>query len=592
MSEPLLPISAAPFMTSVKWQDKEDISMHNNLDNTIRSRQPTGDELVDMLNSTRPTGSKVHRDELEKRLLTQLQSNNEGISNMRAGHIFSNRKFPAILAATLVILIIGGALMIFSAGNGLNIPAASQATQTPNCDVHNIRSIDFINPDNPVDVYSRDDEDSEIIISRLLGWDFKIMGTNRDGDWIMFLREDGIVGWIYFDALDDSDYTIRACSGTDGMQSISAPPTINPHVAATVTAPVASPIPTSVIIVNGTPLAVPSELGQQIEAVEPLSIYASDDTESDALQQLEAGDQIEIIGQNYNREWIIVRLEFGYPGWVAMEDADKFIVTGELLDVEPETGEVKSLDATATPIPSVTPVAPTSVQVGCDVHNLGQASFHVPVDVYSHDDEDSEIIGTLEEGGRVYDILGANQEGDWIVLLWEDDVVGWIHYAALDIDDSGFQYCGRAGVTIVDGTPTVVPPTSQQATIVPTSTPITDMDGTPLASQPVLRPFIEATETLSVYASDDAESEVVQELEEGDIVEVIGQNYDGEWLVVRLKRGYVGWISLADEDLFTLSEGLIYSDPKTGEVRELDATATPIPSSTPFPPTALPPDRQ
>ncbi|MCI0712650.1 MAG: SH3 domain-containing protein [Chloroflexi bacterium] len=398
--------------------------MHDNLDYIIKSRQTTGDDIIDQLNSTRPVGSTTHQGELGKRLLAQLQSNNERFNNMQAvhtGNIISFRKFPAILAAALTFLIIGGTLMLFNLPDGsplnggasqqrgsatptpfegnscepdhlrqidLHVPVEVYAesdetsevlgtfdagssievlgargdwialisgdegrlgwidfgalsesdytiqvcTELPNviveaelgeaCDVHFLRLITF---HVPVEVYALNDETSEVLGTAEIRSMINVPGANREGDWIVVVWEDGVVGWIHFATLSEDDYTILAC-GQD----------IPPMPATGENKP---PIPASPIAAPGNVINAVGGLPRIVETTEELSIYARDNAESEVLRLLEAGDTVEVLGQNFAGNWLVVGLDNGYAGWISLDDKDKFIVIEQWIYPHSQPGE-------------------------------------------------------------------------------------------------------------------------------------------------------------------------------------------------------------------------------------------------------------
>lgn len=217
--------------------------------------------------------------------------------------------------------------------------------------------------------------------------------------------------------------------------------------------------------------------------------------------------------------------------------------------------------------PTVAPYTPDT----CSYFAMGTAQNTMPV--YAQDSVESDLLGEYQAGDE-FVIIGQNYLGDWLVVQWSDEYIGWVeNLSALDNELDVVLCEDLQANTILDNTqPTALPPT-----IVPTSTPFgisAEVEDCEIHRISRVRLLSETT----VYAWADTASDAILTLEAGTEIQVIGVNREQDWFVVTLPASYVGWFEIADMEYLHC---LILAPPT--ELYIID-TFTPLPTNTPMPP--------
>lgn len=202
--------------------------------------------------------------------------------------------------------------------------------------------------------------------------------------------------------------------------------------------------------------------------------------------------------------------------------------------------------------------------------------------VYAEDSLNAEQLGTYQNGEH-FSIIGQNFTGEWLVIEWSDEYVGWIQNMPLDKRTFDVSYCDD--VQIED--PNNLPPTALPPTMVPPTTPIdTTAESEYCELYQVYR--AQLLSESSIYARPTTDAEVLETMDAGNIIDVIGVNRAQDWFVIHLDADYVGWVEIGEMEF--LMCGVI--EPMPFDIQptvlppiamspvEVDITATSTPIST------------
>lgn len=225
------------------------------------------------------------------------------------------------------------------------------------------------------------------------------------------------------------------------QQNQAASPTFVPTASAT-------PLPTLV------PPESPMGASLMAYAQTEVPIYAAASADSQVLGVLNAGDLVEAFGTDVTGQWLAVLWQGQIVGWVSVPSV-------ELLNRQTFANQAPDplmMTATATPIPVT--ARPAFVWPS---EAMPSATTSQAVTVYALPDDTSEALGTLEADAPVV-YIGRDQTGEWTVIRWQDDIVGWVLAEALI-----FAEISQPPV-IASLVPTVIPPTAPPP--VGTATPI------------------------------------------------------------------------------------------------------------------------
>ncbi len=87
-------------------------------------------------------------------------------------------------------------------------------------------------------------------------------------------------------------------------------------------------------------------------------------------------------------------------------------------------------------------------------HLISEAIAPQEVAVYALDDAQSNQLGTFAATAHI-DVIGRNFDGAWLVVEWNDDIVGWVQ-----LDDVEIVACDNVNTPTDPNMPTAEPPTN------------------------------------------------------------------------------------------------------------------------------------
>ena len=88
-------------------------------------------------------------------------------------------------------------------------------------------------------------------------------------------------------------------------------------------------------------------------------------------------------------------------------------------------------------------------------HLISRIQMTAQTDVYAEDALDSGVIGTFE-ADKLVNVIGRNQDGKWLVIEFEGNMVGWVQ-----LDSVKILACDNVSVSTDPNQPTAEPPANQ-----------------------------------------------------------------------------------------------------------------------------------
>lgn len=278
--------------------------------------------------------------------------------------------------------------------------------------------------------------------------------------------------------------------------TVAEAPTATPTTAVEPTTP---PEPTATVAV--TPTATPEVdfASEQVATVanggnvrrHPLII-------ENVVAQINAGEQVELLGRTPNGEWYRIRNERDEVGWASVT----------LLSIDPAVQE-------RVPVESVVTVFTSG-------------------SVYELPEQQGAIFGQVFVGETV-ELLRKTPNGEWYQVTNVRDVTGWVSASLLGIppevaDQVPVEQAAAAAVNATEAVPTSPAGTAAPAAGEPTPVP---------AEGIVVRVFNRG----SIRDQPAQEGAVLGELSAGDDVELRARTSDGAWYFIRSAESIDGWIN-------------------------------------------------
>jgi len=255
-------------------------------------------------------------------------------------------------------------------------------------------------------------------------------------------------------------------------------------------------------------------------AVQSVRVRELPNISSATLVILNAGDTVTAIGRNDSGTWVEVVTVANITGWSG--SAYIKLSGGQLSD-----------------LPVVQPTPPTAVgtESACGVVSTGVTGrVNAPtLLVRSQPDKTSSSIATLKAGDTVV-ILGASESGAWLLIQTSTGLVGWAGSAYI------FLVTGRlrdiqviSDVTALTTTPVAAATVAANATLCPTFTPT---PGPTVTGKVVVS-------KLNIRSQPSNTADVLEVLNAGDSVTILGASQSGSWFLVQAKDGVIGWSGTA-----------------------------------------------
>jgi uncharacterized protein YgiM (DUF1202 family) len=309
-------------------------------------------------------------------------------------------------------------------------------------------------------------------------------------------------------------------------------------------------------------------VGVSIVMADGLAVRREPRDSSGVVETLEKGELAGVLGKDSSGSWVYVITLRKTLGWLPLE---ALRITGNLAEVpvlppNPLGALISSLSSSGTGGPAVNnkpavqPVAVadlnpiTTAQVKSELLNVRQR----PGATYN-------VLYTLAEGDEV-SVLALNRDKEWALIKTGDERVGWASVDFLTFNGSlanapqvrsleptsanevapiaVLSASAGAGEAAVTGSPTssaAAPAAAPAAVTVPTG-----QSETPTLPSAALAPVASAQVKVkfdSRRGPDDSYG-AVDELTVDEPVEILAQNEQKDWVVVRTPNGSVGWAPL------------------------------------------------
>lgn len=270
---------------------------------------------------------------------------------------------------------------------------------------------------------------------------------------------------------------------------------LEPTAAPTVAAPTAEALPTTTV--EPTPeLTATDELTGT--ATIGGNIRREPNREAEVLGQLIAGEPVTLFERSVDGEWYRVTTDAGLDGWVSRT----------LLTVDQEL---------AAQLPVVTPSdLPTA-----EVFNGGN--------LRSSPDLRGIVIDQVNAGETVQ-LLAKNEGETWLRVINERQVTGWISRTLLTValdDLSDLPVSAEPAPTPLPATVAALPPAPTPNATVPPATGLT----------------ANVFNGGNVRAAPDLQSQVLDQINARETVELLSKTPDGEWYRITNIRGVTGWVN-------------------------------------------------
>lgn len=255
-------------------------------------------------------------------------------------------------------------------------------------------------------------------------------------------------------------------------------------------------------------------------AIQSVRVRALPNISADTLVILNPGDTITAIGRNDSGTWVEVVTVANITGWAG--SAYIKLTGGKLSDL---------------PVVQPAPATAQATESACGVISTGLTGrVNAPsLQMRSQPDKSSNVLATLKAGDTIT-ILGASESGAWLLIQTPTGSVGWAASAYIFLTTGKLRDIQViSDVTSLTTTP-LAPATasaSGAACSTPTPTPGPTVTGKVIVSKLNLRS--QPTNT----------SDVLEVLNAGDSVAILGSSPSGAWFLVQAKDGVIGWSGTA-----------------------------------------------
>ena len=301
------------------------------------------------------------------------------------------------------------------------------------------------------------------------GINFPVVAKAYQGHVIALLGRDSSSTWA----------RVRLFSGQEGWVN-AGPQYIQPSVAIS-----------SLPVVDGAPAPAPTTTPGFIPSAAvtaaSLNVYAGPGTNFAVIATSLQGHVVHMLARNQDASWVRVRIFSGQVGWVSAASIQPNMPISNL----PVVG------ATAPPVPGpITDPAHT------------RSLYAGPASTFN-------IVGTVHQGQNVT-LLGRNSQGNWVKVLLDSGVQGWVSASLVHSSVPLFS------LPIVDGI--VTPPQP--------------------APQPPQGPTaVVTTGALNVRSGPGIGYSSIIVIRQGQVVSLLGRNNDNSWVKVRVSTGQEGWVN-------------------------------------------------
>jgi hypothetical protein len=164
---------------------------------------------------------------------------------------------------------------------------------------------------------------------------------------------------------------------------------------------------------------------------------------------------------------LVVLQNEGVVGWIKLDPEAMAILTCQSVSDWRSSENPTAIPPTSTPIPVI---EGTTWYIPTPSDSVDEIRWIVALretTIYAQNSADNEALETLEVGDTRA-LVGQDETGDWLVILWDEDTVAWVARADVTV----YQRFVEAEVVPLEITPTAVPPTvSPSSSPFPTATP-------------------------------------------------------------------------------------------------------------------------
>ncbi|HEX6387457.1 MAG TPA: SH3 domain-containing protein [Anaerolineae bacterium] len=306
------------------------------------------------------------------------------------------------------------------------------------------------------------------------GINFPVVAKIYQGNVVALIGRNSNSAWV----------RVRLAPGQEGWVN-AAPQYIQPSVAIS-----------SLPVVDGAPAPAPAPttppgfIPSAAITVPAANIYAGPGTNFTVIATSLQGHIVHMLARTPDALWVRVRIFSGQIGWVS----------ANALQPNMPISNLPVIGAPGAP-------APGPVTDPANVRSL----YAGPGTTYS-------IVGTVHQGQNVT-LLGRNSQGNWVKVLLDNGVQGWISASLVRADVPLFS------LPVVDG---AAPPAPAPK---------------PAPQPPQGATAVVTTGALNVRSGPGIGYSSITVIHQGQVVSLIGRNNDSSWVRVRLVTGQEGWVN-------------------------------------------------
>lgn len=233
------------------------------------------------------------------------------------------------------------------------------------------------------------------------------VARNEESSWIQVLLPDGLTGWISAEFVEVSGAVADLpLPGATGSEAPAAPEVDSGEV---ITSGIAVAAPYTNVVPGGNAPAI------IVTVPEGVNARSAPDIEAEMVVLVPSGAVLVAEARSPDSQWVQVRLPTGQLAWIFRDTVTATPAVGALPAVEVET-------PTPTPAPTATPAAATPEAPATVATASVRQLF---LSIYGAPSSTGEPIGQAPRG-RVLDVTGRNTAGDWIQVVDDAGVLGWV----------------------------------------------------------------------------------------------------------------------------------------------------------------------
>ncbi len=314
--------------------------------------------------------------------------------------------------------------------------------------------------------------------------------------------------------------------------------------------------PASALDLSGNPTQLVAQVSALTGGLTPVGVITvsadesalrqSSDSSADIIDTLSQGTLAAALGKSENGDWVYVITQSLNQGWLPL--ADTQVTLGNL-------GKAPLLPpdqlATASQNPAPAAAAPNLdagliTELASAGGNLLQTLGLRPVAVAFTTQDDTAVrqrpageagLVSVKASGEIMGILGKNPAGDWVYVITINRETGWIPLASLRVVGDLSAAPSLPADPLAAALARLNPPAAGSGSN--TAGPAVDVNQLEtVALARVNNP------ALNLRQRPGAGYKLLDTLNQGDAVAILGVNRDGEWALVKTANNRLGWASV------------------------------------------------